>query len=253
MATGREGRAPASVGWVGPCGDRVRCAARVPLARRAACLGDERRELLAAAARLAESRCGSGRTGCRCSGWVTWTPSTWSPRAWTAPASGRKRRGHRPESDGSGHAWLQVSADRRAHGIPFAASLAAANVHDSKQLLPLVDATPPIRRLTGQPGRPPFPSDEFAWRQGLRLPDPSPRPPRTRHRAPDRPAGRRVLGTPRPAPLGRGRTIAWLLCYRRLAVRYDRLATTVLGLLHPACSLVCARFLRRADRAAIGS
>ena len=38
-----------------------------------------------------------------------------------------------------------------------------------------------------------------------------------------------------------------------LAVRYDRLATTVLGLLHLACALICVRFLRRAELAATGS
>jgi transposase len=47
------------------------------------------------------------------------------------------------------------------------------------------------------------------------------------------------------------RTIAWLLAYRRLAVRYDRQAATVLGLLHLACSLICVRFLRRAELATL--
>ena len=46
--------------------------------------------------------------------------------------------------------------------------------------------------------------------------------------------------------------IAWLLAYRRLAVRYDRQATTVLGLLRLACSLICVRFLQRAELAAMG-
>ena len=44
-------------------------------------------------------------------------------------------------------------------------------------------------------------------------------------------------------------SIGWLLAYRRLAVRYDRQATTVLGLLHLACTLICVRFLRRAEAA----
>ena len=43
-------------------------------------------------------------------------------------------------------------------------------------------------------------------------------------------------------------TIAWLLAYRRLALRYDRQALTVFGLLRLACSLICMRFLQRAER-----
>ena len=38
--------------------------------------------------------------------------------------------------------------------MPLAVQLTAANVHDSKALEPLVDAVQPIRRPTGQPGRP---------------------------------------------------------------------------------------------------
>ena len=43
------------------------------------------------------------------------------------------------------------------------------------------------------------------------------------------------------------RTISWLLAYRRLAVRYDRQAAIILGLLHLACALICVRFLRRTE------
>jgi transposase len=49
------------------------------------------------------------------------------------------------------------------------------------------------------------------------------------------------------------RTIGWLLAFRRLAMRYERQAPTVLGLLHLGCSLICVRFLRRAEFADSGS
>jgi hypothetical protein len=49
------------------------------------------------------------------------------------------------------------------------------------------------------------------------------------------------------------RTLAWMLGYRRLATRYDRHAITVLGLLHLACALICARSLQRAEAAMSGS
>ena len=38
-----------------------------------------------------------------------------------------------------------------ANGLPMAATLTGANRHDVTQLLPLVDAVPPV---TGKPGRP---------------------------------------------------------------------------------------------------
>ena len=40
------------------------------------------------------------------------------------------------------------------NGIPLAVHLSAANVHDARQLLPLVDAIPPIIGPRGKPGRP---------------------------------------------------------------------------------------------------
>jgi IS5 family transposase len=39
-------------------------------------------------------------------------------------------------------------------GIPLAVRLSAANVHDAAQLLPLVDAIPPLIGPRGKPGRP---------------------------------------------------------------------------------------------------
>lgn len=38
--------------------------------------------------------------------------------------------------------------------------------------------------------------------------------------------------------------MAWLLDFRRLALRYDRTETTVSALLSLACSLICHRRLR---------
>jgi IS5 family transposase len=42
-----------------------------------------------------------------------------------------------------------------AHGIPLAVTLTGGNRHDITQLLPLVDAVPPIRGLRGRPRRRP--------------------------------------------------------------------------------------------------
>jgi hypothetical protein len=43
------------------------------------------------------------------------------------------------------------------------------------------------------------------------------------------------------------RTIAWLVAFRRLTVRWDRRAASVLAFLHLACTRICLRFLRRAE------
>jgi transposase len=37
------------------------------------------------------------------------------------------------------------------------------------------------------------------------------------------------------------RTKAWILAYRRLAIRFDRQAASVLAFLHLACALICLR------------
>src|SRR6185312_1527665 len=42
-----------------------------------------------------------------------------------------------------------------AHGVPLAAKLTGANRHDVTQLLPLLDAIPPIRGKAGAPLRKP--------------------------------------------------------------------------------------------------
>jgi hypothetical protein len=40
------------------------------------------------------------------------------------------------------------------------------------------------------------------------------------------------------------RSLAWRLGFRRLGTRYERRAEILLGLLHLACSLICARYLK---------
>jgi transposase len=41
------------------------------------------------------------------------------------------------------------------------------------------------------------------------------------------------------------RSLAWLVGYRRLQVRYDRSAEILLGFLHLACALICLKSLNR--------
>ena len=172
-------------------------------------------------------------------------------RASLDSTSAREKRGEAPGPNptdrGERGSKYHVIVDRQ--GIPLAATLTAANVHDSKQLEPLVDAIPPIRQPVGQPGRPRFRPKKLHGNKGYDYP-------------PHRRALRRGIipriarrGIESSERLGRHRwvverTIGWLLANRRLAVRYDRQARTVLGLLHLACTLICARVLRRIELAA---
>ncbi len=125
------------------------------------------------------------------------------------------------------------------NGVPLAIVLTAANVHDSKVFEELLDAVGPIKR----PGR------------GR----PRKRPEKLHaDKAYDYPRCREILrrrgiksriarrGKDASERLGRHRwvverTLAWLARYRRLTVRYERLAEMHLAFLLLACALVCWR------------
>ena len=125
------------------------------------------------------------------------------------------------------------------NGIPLAVRLSAANAHDSTQLLPRVDAIPPIIGPRGKPGRPrKRPSklhadkayDSSDLRRALRSRGITPRIARRGIDASERLGRHRWVVE---------RTLAWLLGFRRLGVRYERRADLLQGLLHLACVLLC--------------
>ena len=129
------------------------------------------------------------------------------------------------------------------NGVPLAVRLSAANSHDSTQLLPLVDAVPPIIGPRGKPGRPrKRPAklhadkayDSSDLRRALRARGITPR------------AARRGIGSSERLERHRWvveRSLAWLLGYRRVGVRYERRADLLQGLLHLACTLICLTVL----------
>ena len=131
--------------------------------------------------------------------------------------------------------------DRR--GVPLAVWLTAANVHDSDVFEDVLEAVEPIRR----PGR--------RGRGRTR--------PRKLHadKAYDCRRCRRYLrrrgiacriarkGIESSEKLGRHRwvverTLAWLGRFRRLTIRYERLADLHLALLDLGCALICFRLLQ---------
>lgn len=126
-------------------------------------------------------------------------------------------------------------------GLPLAALVSAANPHDSRLLVALVDRVGPVRGRIGRPRRRPErlyadkAYDFSRCRRALRA-----------RGICARIARRKVQSARR---LGRQRwkverTIAWLLEHRRLQVRYERLAAVLEGLLQLACALMCWRTLR---------
>jgi transposase len=126
-------------------------------------------------------------------------------------------------------------------------SLTGGNCNDITQLLPLVDAIPPVRGRRGRPRHRPI----------RLLGD------RAYH---SRAAGRELRkrgiavkiarrGSSHGSGLGGERwvverTIAWLHQYRRLRVRYERRADMHEALLHIACGLTCFKQLQRETRQA---
>jgi len=157
---------------------------------------------------------------------------------------GGEQTGPNPVDRGKLGPKYQLVVDRQ--GIPLAVRLSAANAHDATQLVPLVDAIPPIIGPRGKPGRPrKRPAklqadkayDASALRRALRARGITPR------------IARRGIDS--SVRLGRHRwvverTVSWLLGYRRLGVRYERRADLLQGLLHLACALICTRGLKAA-------
>jgi transposase len=128
-----------------------------------------------------------------------------------------------------------------AGGIPLAVSLTGGNRNDVTQLIPLVDAVPPIRGRRGRPRR--RPRELFAdrgydhdiYRRQLRTRGITPR------------IARRGVG--HGSGLGRQpwvveRGFAWLHAFKRLRTRYERRGDLHLGLLQLVCALICYRQLR---------
>lgn len=124
------------------------------------------------------------------------------------------------------------------NGVPLAVLLSPANRRDSRMLEPLLDAVRPIKGSWGRPRKRPekLHGDKAYDSAHCRAAC------RTRGITP-RIARRGIESSER---LGRHRwvverTLAWLARYRRLTVRYERLAEMHLAFLLLACALVCWR------------
>jgi transposase len=127
----------------------------------------------------------------------------------------------------------------------LAVGLSAANTHDSLLLEPMVDAVPPIKGPRGRPGRPRKRPAKLHGDKGYDYP-------RCRRALRRRGIMPRIArrGIESSQRLGRHRwvverSLAWLVAYRRLQVRYERRADILLGFTHLACALICLAWLNR--------
>ena len=118
--------------------------------------------------------------------------------------------------------------------------MTSANTNDVTQLLPLVDAIPPVR---GQPGRPRRRPQRVQGDRGYDS---------DAHRHALRARGIEPVLARRNTPHGSGlgvyrwvveRTIAWLHQFRRLRVRFERRADIHEAFLAIGCALICRRCL----------
>ncbi len=118
--------------------------------------------------------------------------------------------------------------------------LTSANTNDVTQLLPLVEAIPPIQGKRGRPRRRP------ERVQGDRAYDSDP------YRRTLRKLGIQPVLARRNTPHGSGlgkyryvveRTLAWLHQFRRLRVRYERRSDIHEAFLSLGCALICQRHL----------
>ncbi len=153
---------------------------------------------------------------------------------------GGAETGPNPTDRGKAGTKHHVLTDAR--GIPLAVQITGANRHDVTQLLPLVDAIPPIAGKPGRPRRRP------ALVQGDRAyhSEPHRRQLRRRHIVPL--LARR--GTEHGSGLGVyrwvvERTIAWFRQHRRLRVRYERRPDIHRALVLAAAALICWNFLSK--------
>ena len=156
----------------------------------------------------------------------------------TCPGGGEET-GANPTDRGKLGTKRHIIVDR--NGIPLAITVSAANVHDSKMMLPTIDALEPIR--SGRPVRPRQHPDKLHADKGydypylrrtLRLCGIIPRIARRGVEPNDR------LGLYRWVV---ERTLSWLNKFRRLKIRYERRVDIHEAFLQLGCALICFRFL----------
>lgn len=171
---------------------------------------------------------------------VDWSRSAVDSASVPAPRGG-EGTGRNPTDRGKRGSKLHLIVD--GEGVPLGVTVSAANLHDSQQLEATLDAIP--RVSNGRPGRPKHRPrkvhadkgyDYERCRQAIRRRGMTPR------------IARRGIDS--SGTLGRyrwrvERTLSWLLRYRRVAVRRDRMMKSFLGWCELACAMVIWKQTKR--------
>jgi transposase len=130
-----------------------------------------------------------------------------------------------------------------AGGVPLATILTAANRHDVTQLIPLIDAIPPIagQPIAGQPGAPLRKPEEVMGDRGY-----DSQPHRTQLSGRNIPTAIARRREPHGSGLGIFRyvveqTIALLHQFRRLRTRFDKRDDIHEAFMSLGCSVICWR------------
>jgi len=177
---------------------------------------------------------------------IDWTRASLDSATVAAPCGGQLT-GPDPTNRGKLGCKRHVVVDR--NGLPLAAVISAANVHDSRMLEEAVDAVPGVRGgRGGMPRKRPYKLhadkgyDFRRCRRSLYVRGIVPRI-----------ARRGVESSER---LGRYRwvveqTLSWLNRFKCLKMRYERLAAAHLALLVLACALLCFRVAMRRVRESV--
>jgi transposase len=127
-------------------------------------------------------------------------------------------------------------------GLPLTALASAANTHDSQLLVPLLDSLAPVRSRRGRRrARPAKLHGDKAYNNQYIRAD-------LRHRRITARLAR--PGIDSSVRLGRHRwvierSLSWLMRYRRLVRRYERLADHFQAFITIACALICYRRLAK--------
>jgi transposase len=155
--------------------------------------------------------------------------------------AGQKRGealGANPTDRGRNGTKHHIAVDAR--GVPVAVALSPANVHDSRMMIPVLDAITPIQGPRGRPRRKP----------GKLHADKGYDYPRCRQALRDRRIVDRIArrGIESKKHLGRHRwvverTFAWLKAFRRLQIRYERIEVIHRTFLVIGCIMICWRAL----------
>ena len=160
-----------------------------------------------------------------------------------AGQKGGELTGPNPTDRGKPGTKYHLLTDR--NGLPLHVLVSAANVHDSRLFEPLLDTNPGVRPRRGRPGRPRRRPEKLHADKGYDYP-------RCRRYLHRRGIKVRIArrGIEDKNHLGRHRwvverTISWVLRFKRLGLRYDRTAATLLPLLLLAVTLINLRRLRQ--------